>query len=191
MNESIDNKYMEEAIKIARKGCGWASPNPAVGCVIVNPETKKIIASGHTEPFGGAHAEVVALNRAGDNAGNATAYVTLMPCAHTGKTPPCTDAIIKSGIKRVVVALDDPNPTSMNGKEILEQNGIEVTLGVCKEKAKDDLAGFIKLTKTGKPLITLKYAMTIDGKIATKIGSSSWISNEKIKGGCPAIAFIV
>ncbi|MHC4871601.1 MAG: bifunctional diaminohydroxyphosphoribosylaminopyrimidine deaminase/5-amino-6-(5-phosphoribosylamino)uracil reductase RibD [Planctomycetota bacterium] len=177
MDNKNNQKYMLNAIKLAENGLGWSSPNPAVGCILV--KNNQIIAEGWTQPFGKAHAEAAAVEKAGEDARGATAYVTLMPCAHHGKTPPCTDAIIKSGIKRVVVAIDDPNPTSLNGKEVLEKNDIKVSVGICAEEAAEGLAGFLKHTKTGSPLISLKYAMTLDGKIATKTGSSSWISCEE------------
>lgn len=177
MNTDSDKQFMLKAITAGKKGLGWASPNPAVGAVIVKGD--KIVSEGFTQPFGKAHAEAFAIEKASGSASGATLYVTLMPCAHHGKTPPCTEAIIKSGIKKVFVAVDDPNPTSLNGKEILEKAGVEVITGLCEGEVKEGLAAFFKYIKTGLPLVRLKYAMTLDGKIATRTGSSSWISNEE------------
>jgi diaminohydroxyphosphoribosylaminopyrimidine deaminase/5-amino-6-(5-phosphoribosylamino)uracil reductase len=172
-----DRQYMLRAIELSKMAMGYCSPNPAVGCVIVNNNT--IVGEGYTQKYGGLHAEPVALNAASGNTVNATAYVTLMPCAHQGKTPPCTDAIINAGISRVVIATDDPNPTSKNGADILRQAGLLVEIGLCEEEALETIAGFVKYIKTGMPRINYKYAMTLDGKLATKTKNSSWISCEK------------
>ncbi|MBN1257937.1 MAG: bifunctional diaminohydroxyphosphoribosylaminopyrimidine deaminase/5-amino-6-(5-phosphoribosylamino)uracil reductase RibD [Planctomycetes bacterium] len=172
-----DSQHMRRAIALSRNALGFASPNPAVGCVVV--KANEIIGQGCTQAFGGPHAEAVALKDVGEAARGATLYVSLMPCAHHGKTPPCTDAIISAGIARVVVALDDPDPVSGKGKEVLEKAGVKVEIGLLAEEALEVLAGFIKFVKTGIPLLRLKYAMTLDGKLATRTGSSEWISSEE------------
>jgi diaminohydroxyphosphoribosylaminopyrimidine deaminase/5-amino-6-(5-phosphoribosylamino)uracil reductase len=175
-----DRKYMLRAIELSKKAMGHCSPNPAVGCVIVNNNT--IVGEGYTQKYGGLHAEPTAINAATGNTANATAYVTLMPCAHHGKTPPCTDAIINAGISRIVVATDDPDPASKNGADVLRQAGLLVETGLCEEEALKTIAGFVKYIKTGMPRINYKYAMTLDGKLATKTKNSSWISCEKSRG---------
>jgi diaminohydroxyphosphoribosylaminopyrimidine deaminase/5-amino-6-(5-phosphoribosylamino)uracil reductase len=171
-----DNEFMSRAIKLAERGLGLVSPNPPVGCVIVRDG--KIIGEGWHREYGFAHAEPNALDSAGDARG-ATAYVTLMPCNHTGKTPPCTEALIAAGIGRVVVAVDDPNPASGDGKVRLEQAGIPVEVGCMGREAAYVMAGFLKHARTGLPLVRLKYAMTMDGKTATRTGDSCWISCEQ------------
>jgi diaminohydroxyphosphoribosylaminopyrimidine deaminase / 5-amino-6-(5-phosphoribosylamino)uracil reductase len=173
-----DAKYMLKAIELAKKGLGKTSPNPAVGCVIVKKD--KIIGEGFHKRFGGSHAEVEALDKAGKKAKGAAIYVNLEPCAHFGKTPPCVDAIIKSEIKKVIIAMQDPNPLN-NGKGIkkLRSAGIEVKVGVCKKQAQELNAPFIKYIKQGLPYVTLKLAQSLDGKIVTKTGDSKWISCEE------------
>src|SRR5262249_4629734 len=150
---------------------------PPVGAVIVRDDA--VISSGHTQPPGQAHAEVVALAQAGQAARGATLYVTLEPCAHYGRTPPCTDAIIAAGIRTVVVAVRDPFPL-VNGAGIarLRAAGIAVQVGVRATEAWDLIAGFVKRVRTGLPLVTAKYAMTLDGRIATRAGDARWITGE-------------
>jgi len=168
---------MREAISLAAKGLGRVSPNPPVGCVIVKDGA--IIGRGWHKVYGGPHAEPNALQNAGSEANGATAYVTLTPCNHYGKTPPCTKALIDAGIKRVVVAVDDPDATSGDGKETLLQAGIKVEVGVLQAEAEWSMHGFIKYITEKLPHVHLKYAMTMDGKIATNEGDSKWISSEK------------
>ncbi|NPA15500.1 MAG: bifunctional diaminohydroxyphosphoribosylaminopyrimidine deaminase/5-amino-6-(5-phosphoribosylamino)uracil reductase RibD [Deferribacteres bacterium] len=174
-----DEKYMSRAIRLARKGAGWVSPNPMVGAVIVD-ENGRIVSEGFHERFGGPHAERVALEKLNFNAKGCTLYVNLEPCCHYGKTPPCTQAIIKSGIKRVVVGMADPNPlVSGRGIEILRNHGIEVVVGVLEERCRELNRAFIKWITRKIPYVTLKWAQSLDGKIATKTGDSRWISSEK------------
>jgi len=161
MDKNSDEKYMARAIELAKRGTGGVNPNPLVGAVIV--KDGKIIGEGWHKKFGGPHAEVWALNEAGENAKGATIYVTLEPCSHQGKTPPCAKRIIEAGIKKCVVACIDPNPlVAGKGIKIMEDAGIEVELGV--------------LNKI--PYLFLKCGITLDGKIATRSGKSKWITNE-------------
>ncbi|MGD2247305.1 MAG: bifunctional diaminohydroxyphosphoribosylaminopyrimidine deaminase/5-amino-6-(5-phosphoribosylamino)uracil reductase RibD [Candidatus Methanofastidiosia archaeon] len=167
-----DEEYMAMALKLAQKG--RPSPNPKVGCVVV--KDGYILKTGYHKKAGGPHAEVEALQ--GINAEGATMYVNLEPCSHYGKTPPCTDMIIKSGVHRVVCAMKDPNPV-VKGIEILRKNGIEVTVGVMKETAQTLNEKFIKYMKKGTPFVTVKYAMSLDGKIACNSGDSKWITHDR------------
>ena len=171
-----DGKYMQQAITLAANGLGWVSPNPPVGCVIVQDDGR-VVGEGWHQRYGEAHAEVNALTQAGSSAAGATAYVTLMPCNHYGKTPPCTQALIKAGIRRVVVAVDDPDPVSGEGLATLKEAGVKVEVGLLGEKALKVMHGFVKYLRSGLPHITLKYAMTLDGCIATAEGDSKWISS--------------
>jgi diaminohydroxyphosphoribosylaminopyrimidine deaminase/5-amino-6-(5-phosphoribosylamino)uracil reductase len=173
----IDECHLRLAISLAEKGLGHVSPNPPVGCVLAHG--KNVVGEGWHQQHGAAHAEVNALAAAGENARGATAYVTLMPCAHHGKTPPCTDALIRAGVARVVVALDDPNPASLDGRAVLEEAGIAVSVGLLAEEAGYVMRGFLKNLATRLPFLTLKWAMTLDGKIATSSGNSKWISCEE------------
>ncbi len=169
-----DKFYMKKALSLAEKGKGFTSPNPLVGAVVV--KGNKIIGEGYHERYGSAHAEVNAIDNAGSECNGATIYVTLEPCNHTGKTPPCTQKILNSGIKRVVMAMNDPNPVAAGGADYLLKNGIEVVSGVCEEEAVKLNESFIKYSTTKKPFVILKYAATLDGRIATKTGDSKWIS---------------
>ncbi len=172
-----DKAYMEMALELARKGCGCVNPNPMVGAVVVKDE--KIIGSGYHEKCGQLHAERNALAACTQSPENATMYVTLEPCCHHGKTPPCTQAIIESGIKRVVVGSNDPNPlVAGKGIETLRQNGIEVVTGVLADACDRCNAVFFHYIKTKTPFVAMKYAMTLDGKIATRTGKSKWITGE-------------
>lgn len=176
--EYLDQKYMQRALELAVKGVGRTNPNPLVGAVIVKND--KIIAEGYHEAFGGPHAEINALKNATESVKGATMYVTLEPCSHYGKTPPCTEAIIESGITEVVVAATDPNPlVAGRGIKRLEDSGIAVWTGLLEDEAKELNEIFIKFISTGNPFVIMKTAMTIDGKIACKSGKSKWISNEK------------
>ena len=180
-NFSIDDqKYMARALKLARKGEGSTSPNPMVGAVVV--KNGEIIAEGYHQQYGGPHAEVFALESAGKEASGADIYVTLEPCSHYGKTPPCAQKIIDSGIKRAVVAVVDPNPeVAGRGIKMLKEAGIEVEVGLFKEKAKSLNEIFFKYIESDYPFIYLKKAQTLDGYIASKTGDSKWITNSKAR----------
>ena len=173
-----DIEYMQRAIELARLGAGFVNPNPMVGCVVVKDDI--VITEGYHEYYGGLHAERNALTHTTADCKDATLYVTLEPCCHHGKTPPCTDIIIEKGIKKVVVGLLDPNPlVSGKGISILQNAGIEVVTGVEEEKIKELNKVFLKYIKTKRPYVLLKTAMTLDGKIASYTGDSRWITNEK------------
>lgn len=173
-----DQYYMQLALDLARKTKGQTSPNPTVGAVIV--KDGRIVGMGAHLKAGEAHAEVQALNMAGNQAEDSTVYVTLEPCSHYGRTPPCAERIVAEKVKRVVVAALDPNPlVSGSGIDILERAGIEVTVGVLEEEAKVLNESFIKYITTRTPFVTVKTAMTLDGKTATHSGSSRWITGEK------------
>lgn len=173
-----DTAYMKRAIELAHQGLGRTAPNPPVGAVIVKGD--KIIGEGFHPRAGMPHAEIHALNSCSEDPAGATLYVTLEPCCHHGKTPPCTDAIIKAGIRRVVYAINDPNPlVSCRGKLTLENAGIEVTSGVCSHEAEMLSSWYIKWMKTGLPYVTVKAAVTLDGCIAASNGDSRWISSEE------------
>ncbi len=170
-----DIRYMRIALSLAAKGAGSVNPNPLVGAVIVNNNT--IIGNGYHEQYGGPHAEINAMSNAGDNIKGATLYVTLEPCSHQGKTPPCADALINAQIKKVFVAMIDPNPlVAGQGIEKLKENGIEVEVGLLEAEARELNRVFIKYIETQKPYVVLKSAMSLDGKIATYSGHSKWIS---------------
>lgn len=169
---------MQRAIALAKKGAGFVNPNPMVGCVVV--KDNEIITEGYHEYYGGFHAERNALTNTTADCKDATLYVTLEPCCHYGKTPPCTEIIIEKGIKKVVVGLLDPNPlVAGKGIKILEDAGIEVVTGVEVEEIKELNKVFLKYIKTKRPYVLLKTAMTLDGKIASYTGDSKWITNEK------------
>lgn len=170
-------KYMKLALELAKKGEGKVNPNPLVGAVVVKNE--EIIGTGYHKYFGGPHAEVYALDEAEKNSQGADLYVTLEPCSHYGKTPPCVEKIIKSGIKRCYIATLDPNPlVAGKGVEILKNAGIEVFIGILEKEAKEINRVFFKYILEKKSYLFLKCAITLDGKIATKTGSSKWITNE-------------
>lgn len=173
--------YMNLAMKLALKGKGLTSPNPLVGSVVVKNDT--IIGKGFHAKAGLAHAEVVALDEAGEKAEGATLYVTLEPCCHYGRTPPCVARIIKSGVKEVIVGMIDPNPLN-NGKgiEILKQNKIKVQVGFLEDKLKRMNEAFIKYITKKIPFITVKVAESLDGRIATRTGDSKWITSDKSRG---------
>nr|WP_281844095.1 bifunctional diaminohydroxyphosphoribosylaminopyrimidine deaminase/5-amino-6-(5-phosphoribosylamino)uracil reductase RibD [Sinisalibacter aestuarii] len=171
---------MALALALGRRGHGQTWPNPAVGCVIV--KDGRIVGRGATRPGGRPHAEVVALAQAGAAARGATAYVTLEPCSHHGKTPPCADALAEAGVARVVVALTDPDPR-VNGRGIarLRAAGIEVTEGVLADEARADQKGFLSRVTLGRPMLTLKLASSFDGRIATASGESQWITGPEAR----------
>ena len=169
---------MEAALALARRGLGLVWPNPAVGCILVGKDGN-VIGRGWTQPGGRPHAETEALARAGGAAKGASAFVTLEPCAHYGQTPPCANALIEAGVGRVVVAMNDPDPrVSGRGVSMLTDAGIEVAVGLCEDAAKDINAGFVLRVTNGRPLVTLKAASTLDGRIATVSGESKWITGE-------------
>jgi len=174
----LDRWHMQRALELAAQGQGYVEPNPMVGCVIVRGA--EIIGEGWHRRFGEAHAEVEALRIAGRRAAGATMYVTLEPCCHQGKTPPCTQAIIEAGLARVVVAQRDPFPqVAGRGIAELEQAGIEVQAGLLEAEARRLNAPYLKLLATGRPWVLAKWAMTLDGKIATRTGTSRWISSPR------------
>jgi diaminohydroxyphosphoribosylaminopyrimidine deaminase/5-amino-6-(5-phosphoribosylamino)uracil reductase len=176
---NMDEVMMRRALDLARRGTGYVSPNPMVGALIIDADGG-IIAEGWHERFGGPHAEINALRAAeGRDLSQATLYVTLEPCNHYGKTPPCTDAIVASGIRRVVVAMRDPNPiVSGRGNKILREAGIEVTVGVLEKEAQMLNESYIHFTKTGRPFVTVKVAQTLDGFMALPNKESQWITGE-------------
>lgn len=176
----LDEDYIKQALRLARKGLGKTSPNPMVGAVIVKDNV--IVGKGYHRRYGGKHAEINAIQSASESVDGATLYVTLEPCCHYGKTPPCVDAIVQNKIKRVVIGSLDPNPL-VNGKgvEILNQQGIETTVGVLEDKCRSLNEAHFKYVTTGVPLVTLKFAQTLDGRIATVTKNSRWISSEKFQ----------
>ena len=168
---------MAGALALAERGLGAVWPNPAVGCVLV--QGGRIVGRGWTQPGGRPHAESEALRRAGAGAKGATAYVTLEPCAHHGKTPPCADALIEAGVTRLVAAMKDPDPrVSGQGFKRMEAAGIEVAVGEGGDAAARLNAGFISRIEQDRPLVTLKFATSLDGRIATRSGESKWITGE-------------
>jgi len=172
-----DERFMKRALDLAVKAIGRTNPNPLVGCVIVNDD--KIVGEGYHLEAGTPHAEVHALADAGEQARDATAYVTLEPCSHFGRTPPCADALILAGVKRVVVAMKDPNPlVSGRGIARLREIGIQVDVGLMHREASLINEVFVKAITTGLPFVVYKTAMTLDGKIATETGDSRWVSSE-------------
>ena len=178
LNKSHE-KYMRMALRQARKGLGRTSPNPAVGAVVVRDG--KVIASGYHKRAGANHAEVEALNKIGGKGRKGDVlYITLEPCNHQGRTPPCTEAILKSGIKRVIVGMEDPNPkVSGGGSEFLKEKGVEVSSGILESACRHLNEIFIKNVLTGRPFVVAKSALTLDGWAATSTGDSWWITNEK------------
>jgi diaminohydroxyphosphoribosylaminopyrimidine deaminase / 5-amino-6-(5-phosphoribosylamino)uracil reductase len=181
IQQSLDEKYMRMALKLAAKAKGRTSPNPMVGAVVV--KNGKIIARGWHHKAGEPHAEAIALEKAGTAAQGATLYVTLEPCSHTDKrTPPCSPLVIQSGVKRAVIAMIDPNPrVSGGGIKTLGKAGLEVVTGVLEAEARKLNEAFVKHITTGMPFVTLKIAQTLDGKVATATGESKWITGEKAR----------
>lgn len=175
-----DTKHMAHALSLGQRGLGRTWPNPAVGCVIVNEG--RVVGRGWTQPGGRPHAEVMALAQAGPLARGATVYVTLEPCAHHGQTPPCADALITAGVARVVSALTDPDPrVTGKGHAMLRAAGITVTENVASDQARAANTGFLKRVTQDLPLVTLKLATTIDGRIATSSGESRWITSPEAR----------
>ena len=175
--DPASSRWMLRAIELARRGEGFVEPNPMVGAVVV--QQGEVVGEGWHERFGGPHAEVQALAAAGSRAAGATMYVSLEPCCHQGKTPPCTDAVIAAGVSRVVVAMRDPFPrVAGGGLKRLVTAGIDVELGLCEDEARELNAPYLKLLASSRPWMIAKWAMTLDGKIATRSGASQWISGE-------------
>ncbi len=175
-----DISYMQLALTLAKKGWGWVNPNPMVGAVVV--KDNRIIGQGYHMKYGQLHAERNALQNCSVSPKDAVLYVTLEPCCHYGKTPPCTEAIIESGIRRVVIGSSDPNPlVAGKGIRLLRSHGIEVTEGILKKQCDQLNEVFFHYIQTKTPYVIMKYAMTMDGKIATRTGKSQWITGEKAR----------
>jgi len=171
---------MSHALRLAEKGLFTTSPNPRVGCVIVNGG--KVVGTGWHERVGEPHAEIYALQEAGDLARGATVYVTLEPCSHHGRTPPCVDALIRAGVCKVVMAMDDPNPhVNGQGKERLQKAGIEIQTGLLADEAKQLNIGFVSRMRHGRPWVRTKIATSLDGRTALKNGKSQWITSESAR----------
>jgi diaminohydroxyphosphoribosylaminopyrimidine deaminase/5-amino-6-(5-phosphoribosylamino)uracil reductase len=171
----LDLNAMRAALALARRGLGAVWPNPAVGCVIV--KNGRVIGRGWTQSGGRPHGETEALRRAGEAARGADAYVSLEPCCHWGRTPPCVDALVTAGVQRVVVALEDPDPrVAGEGLRRLRTAGLDVEVGLCGAEAAEVNAGFLSRLRLGRPLVTLKFATSLDGRIATASGESQWIT---------------
>lgn len=175
-----DARHMDHALVVARRGLGNTWPNPAVGCVLVRDGV--VVGRGWTQPGGRPHAEVMALTQAGEAARGATAYVTLEPCAHHGKTPPCAEALSQAGIVRVVSALTDPDPrVAGRGHTMLRAAGIMVDEGLREAQARELQCGFLTRIALGRPMLTLKLASSFDGRIATAAGESQWITGPQAR----------
>jgi diaminohydroxyphosphoribosylaminopyrimidine deaminase / 5-amino-6-(5-phosphoribosylamino)uracil reductase len=175
MTMNDDEKYMQQALELAGKGVGWTTPNPMVGALVV--KDGRVVGRGYHQRAGGPHAEVNAIDDAGSRARGATLYVTLEPCNHVGRTPPCTRKIIEAGIRRVVVAMDDPNPgVTGGGNATLQDRGIAVTTGVCETEARTLNEAFVTWVTTGRPFVIAKCASTLDGRLATRTGDSRWVT---------------
>jgi diaminohydroxyphosphoribosylaminopyrimidine deaminase / 5-amino-6-(5-phosphoribosylamino)uracil reductase len=177
----IDLPHMRAALALARRGLGTTWPNPSVGCVVVRDDGR-VVGRGTTAPGGRPHAEPIALAMAGEQARGATAYVTLEPCCHWGRSPPCTGALIAAGVARVVVAATDPDPR-VNGQGLakLRDAGIRVETGLLQAEALEPLMGFSHRITLGRPMVTLKLASTLDGRIATQAGESQWITGPEAR----------
>ena len=172
-----DTLFMKQALELAARARGFTSPNPMVGAVVV--KDGKVVGKGYHHAAGQPHAEVNAIDDAGADARNATIYVTLEPCNHVGRTPPCTQKILAAGIERVVVAMADPNPdVTGGGNAFLKEKGLEVVSGVCEAEARQLNEVFVKFIRTGRPFVVLKCAATLDGQIATRTGDSKWVTGE-------------
>lgn len=177
---AADHAHMARALRLAERGLWTTSPNPRVGCVIANGEA--VVGAGWHERAGGAHAEVVALRDAGERARGATAYVTLEPCSHHGRTPPCVDALLAAGIARVVAAMEDPNPlVAGQGIARLRAAGVQVELGLLGEPALVLNAGFVSRMRRGRPLVRVKLAASLDGRTALAGGESQWITGSEAR----------
>lgn len=175
-----DYDYMKICFRLAKRGIGWTSPNPMVGAVVV--QNDRIIGTGYHHRFGSPHAEVEAIRSAKAATTGATLYINLEPCCHFGKTPPCTDSIIASGISRVVCGMQDPHPlVAGKGIVILKQAGIDVVVGIGEDEARQLNEAFVLFHEKKRPFVAIKFAASLDGKIATKTGQSHWITSEKAR----------
>lgn len=188
-----DRDFMNMALDLAERGQGYTTPNPMVGAVVV--KAGKVVGAGYHQKAGGPHAEVNAINAAGDSARGATLYVTLEPCNHTGRTPPCTQKILTAGISQVHVAMKDPNPNvTGGGSDYLRARGLKVREGLCEERARKINESFIKYITTGRPFVIVKCAATLDGQIATRTGDAKWVTGpasrrfvHQLRHACDAI----
>ena len=184
--EAADTEHMRAALALARRGLGNTWPNPTVGCVLVRDG--RVVGRGVTAPGGRPHAETVALAQAGDLARGATAYVTLEPCSHHGRTPPCADALAAAGVARVVAACGDPDPrVDGRGVAALRAAGVDVAVGLMADEARALQAGFLTRVGFGRPMVTLKLASTLDGRIATRTGESQWITGPEARRAAHAL----
>lgn len=176
MTTDADRRFMERAIELAWQGRGWTSPNPMVGAVVVKDD--QIVGEGFHPQAGKPHAEIFALDAAGPEAQGATLYISLEPCAHHGRTPPCVNRVLESGVSRVVIAVEDPNPlVAGKGIQKLRAAGLDVSVGVMADEATDLNERFFKYIRTKRPFVAIKTGMSLDGKIATASGESQWITN--------------
>ena len=176
-----DLQFMQQALKLGRYGLGRTAPNPAVGCVLVDT-AGRVVGTGYTQAGGRPHAEAIALQKAGDAARGGTAYVTLEPCAHEGQTGPCAEALIAAGVSRVVFALQDPDPrVDGGGADKLRAAGIAVEQGLCADVAQADQLGFLLKTVKGRPMVTLKLALSANGFMRTPDGESPWITGPQAR----------
>lgn len=170
-----DRSFMKMALSLAGRGCGTTSPNPMVGAVVVKEGA--VVGRGWHRAVGKAHAEVEALDDAGEKARDSVLYVTLEPCNHTGRTPPCTQKILEAGIRKVVVAMPDPNPDVQGGgNEFLRSRGVDVVVGVCEPEARRLNESFVRFVQSKRPFVTVKFATTLDGRIATRTGDAKWVT---------------
>lgn len=174
-----DRHYMMLALELASQGCGKTAPNPAVGCVIVKDGA--IVGDGWHKNAGAAHAEAEALAVAGERARGATAYVSLEPCNHHGRTPPCAEALVTAGVSEVVFAMADPHRPAAGGGDYLRSHGVKVRSGVCEDEARELNRFWIHCIATGRPYVIAKFAMSLDGKIATRLGDSKWITGPEAR----------
>ncbi|MDQ3931995.1 MAG: bifunctional diaminohydroxyphosphoribosylaminopyrimidine deaminase/5-amino-6-(5-phosphoribosylamino)uracil reductase RibD [Actinomycetota bacterium] len=180
-----DEAHLRRALALAERGRLTVRPNPMVGCVLVRDG--EVVGEGWHERAGGPHAEIVALRRARERAQGATAYVTLEPCAHYGRTGPCADTLIHAGVARVVYALDDPNGRARGGAERLRAAGVEVSGGLLADEACHQNEAFVHVHRTGRPFVTLKLAQTLDGRVAARDGSSRWITSREARSAVHAL----
>ncbi|PKV84596.1 bifunctional diaminohydroxyphosphoribosylaminopyrimidine deaminase/5-amino-6-(5-phosphoribosylamino)uracil reductase RibD [Streptomyces sp. TLI_146] len=180
MATAADADAMRRAIELAARGLGSTSPNPVVGCVITDA-SGALVGEGFHQQAGGPHAEVHALSAAGDSARGGTAYVTLEPCNHTGRTGPCAQALLQAGIARVVYAVGDPNPQATGGADTLRAAGVEVEQGLLAEEAEAGNAAWLTSVRLGRPYVLWKYAATLDGRIAAEDGTSRWITSPEAR----------
>lgn len=186
MNSTDDQDFMRMALDLAALGAGYVAPNPMVGAVVVRQG--QVVGRGYHQAVGGPHAEVHAIDDAGDRARGATLYVTLEPCNHQGRTPPCTRKILEAGIGRVVVAVADPNPdVTGGGNAFLMHHGVQVDCGVCRDQATRLNESFFKYARTKVPFVVLKMAATLDGRIATRTGDARWVTGPEARGRVHAL----